>query len=106
MEKENISYKDLEMIFSDELRIYLSLEKSIFEFMIDYENEPTDILKNIILNLLRNAKDQNHVLLGLISNYFSGKEKVVYSNMLGNKLNNLQEIEDKIKNIKKYDYKK
>ena len=99
-ENSNVSYNDLYVIFADELRIYLSLEKSINELMEGYENEPSEVIKGIILKLIRNAKDQNHIILDLISKYFNGVKKIEYSNFLGKKLNDLQEIEEKINKTK------
>ena len=93
---KDVSIRDLEIIFEDEYKIYLSLEGSIYEFMCAYENEPNEVIKDIILKLIPNAEEQIIALLGMISNYFTGELKVQYSNKLGAKLNKLQEIEAKL----------
>ena len=100
MEKELFD-RELIIIFEDELNIYLSLEKSLHEFMEAYRIDPTEELKKIILNVINNTMEQNTKLLELVSKFYSGVEKVKYSNLLGKQLNDLHDYENEIKNASK-----
>ena len=98
--KEKVSFKDLENVFEDEYKIYLSLENCINEFMAGYENEPSEELKSIIIKLIHNAKNQNILLLDLVSRYYYEETKLDYSEILSNKLAELDNIEGKLKSSK------
>ncbi len=93
---KEFSQKDFDIIFDKELKTFLSLEKSIWDSMTIYENEPNDNLKNIILKMISNAKDQDFVLLELASRYLRGELQIQYSNKLGAKLNDLHDLEEKL----------
>ena len=100
MEKELFD-RELIVIFEDEFKIYLSLENSLHEFMEAYRLEPSEELKKIILNVIKNTMDQNMKLLELVGKFYSGVEKVKYSNLLGRQLNDLHDYENEIKNTSK-----
>lgn len=93
--------RELIVIFEDEFKIYLSLEKSLHEFVEAYRIEPSEEIKNIILKVINNTMEQNTKLLELVAKFYSGVEKVKYSNLLGSQLNDLHDLESEIKNISK-----
>ena len=103
MEKEKIeiSKKDLDLLFDGQMKAYLSLEKNIYDLMGVYENEPTEGLKKILLNIISSAKNQIFVLLDMISRHYKGDIQVSYSNKIGEKLNSLHEIEEKLLSSRK-----
>ncbi len=93
---KNIPMKNLDNIFDNSLKTYLSSEKHIFEYMVRYEAEPSDLLKDVLLTMISDAKKQVFVLLGIISDNYTGEMKITFSNKLGAKLNELHELEEKL----------
>lgn len=93
---KSVPIKKIDEILDNSLKAYLSLEKHIYEYMARYEEEQSDLLKDVLLTMISDAKKQVFVLLETISDNYKGEIKISFSNKLGVKLNDLQSIEEKI----------
>ena len=61
-------------LYNKMLQYFLSLEKDIYESFAAYEKEPSEQMKELLVNLCSNARGQITILIELLSKISKGNE--------------------------------
>jgi len=96
---ENYTVALIDTFFDKELKNYLSLEKIIFDAYEVYEQSKDDRIREILEKNINVAKNQLFILLEIMSNNADYKLKKSYEEKLNAKIEDLNDIDRRIKGI-------